>query len=74
MKTQQVSCRRRFLVHSRIPDISSDAVVAILVCSITPGLHDLRHTFAVHTLEAWVKRGKDINRMLPVLSGYMGTS
>ena len=40
--------------------------------SITPGLHDLRHTFAVHTLEAWVKRGKDINRMLPVLSGYMG--
>jgi len=40
--------------------------------SPTPGLHDLRHTFAVHCLEAWLREGKDLRQKLPVLSGYMG--
>lgn len=40
--------------------------------SRTPGMHDLRHTFAVHVLEAWVREGKDSRQKLPVLSGYMG--
>jgi integrase/recombinase XerD len=40
--------------------------------SPTPGIHDLRHTFAVHLLEAWVREGKDIRQKLPVLSRYMG--
>jgi integrase/recombinase XerD len=40
--------------------------------SPTPGMHDLRHTFAVHVLEAWVREGKDLRLKLPVLSGYMG--
>ena len=40
--------------------------------SPTPGIHDLRHTFAVHVLEAWVREGKDLRQKLPVLSGYMG--
>ena len=40
--------------------------------SPTPGLHDLRHTFAVHCLEAWLQDGKDLRQKLPVLSGYMG--
>jgi integrase/recombinase XerD len=38
----------------------------------TPGMHDLRHTFAVHCLEAWLREGKDIRQKLPILSGYMG--
>ena len=37
-----------------------------------PRLHDLRHTFAVHRLTAWLKRGADMNRMIPALSAYMG--
>lgn len=37
-----------------------------------PRLHDLRHTFAVHTLQKWVEAGKDLSAMLPVLSVYMG--
>lgn len=37
-----------------------------------PRLHDLRHTFAVHTLMKQVKEGKDIYCMLPVLSVFMG--
>jgi site-specific recombinase XerD len=40
--------------------------------SRTPGMYDLRHTFAVHCLGAWLRQGKDLRRMLPVLSGYMG--
>jgi integrase/recombinase XerD len=40
--------------------------------SPTPGMHDLRHTFAVHVLEAWVREGKDPRQKLPLLSGYMG--
>jgi integrase/recombinase XerD len=37
-----------------------------------PRLHDLRHTFAVHRIDAWIKHGTDLNRMLPALSVYMG--
>ena len=37
-----------------------------------PRMHDLRHSFAVHRLTAWIKRGADLNRMLPALSAYIG--
>jgi integrase len=37
-----------------------------------PRIHDLRHTFAVHRLTAWYKEGADVQRLLPVLSVYMG--
>lgn len=37
-----------------------------------PRLHDMRHTFAVHTLQQWVKSGEDLTAMLPVLSVFMG--
>lgn len=37
-----------------------------------PRLHDLRHTFAVHRLEAWINEGVDLNAKLPLLSAYLG--
>jgi integrase/recombinase XerD len=37
-----------------------------------PRLHDLRHTFAVHTLQKWVESGEDLTAMLPVLSEFLG--
>jgi integrase/recombinase XerD len=37
-----------------------------------PRLHDLRHTSAVHRLIAWYREGKDVQRLLPGLSVYMG--
>jgi integrase len=37
-----------------------------------PRLHDLRHTFAVHCLERWVREGKDLAVALPALSTYLG--
>ncbi len=37
-----------------------------------PRVHDLRHSFAVHTLKAAIDRQVDIHAMLPVLSTYLG--
>lgn len=37
-----------------------------------PRLHDLRHTFAVHTLKRAVDRRTDVNCALPILSTYLG--
>lgn len=37
-----------------------------------PRLHDLRHTFAVHTLMRQVKAGKDLYCLLPIISVFMG--
>ncbi|MFO1116573.1 MAG: tyrosine-type recombinase/integrase [Beijerinckiaceae bacterium] len=38
----------------------------------SPRLHDLRHSFAVHSLTAWYREGADVQRRLPLLSTYLG--
>jgi site-specific recombinase XerD len=37
-----------------------------------PRIHDLRATFAVHRLISWYREGADVQRMLPLLSTYLG--
>lgn len=37
-----------------------------------PRIHDFRHAFAVHRLEAWYRDGLDVQKMLPRLSTYLG--
>lgn len=37
-----------------------------------PRVHDVRHTFSVHTLQQAVKRGVDVYCALPILSTYLG--
>jgi integrase/recombinase XerD len=37
-----------------------------------PRLHDLRHSFAVHRLTSWYRQGKDVQKLLPQLSVYLG--
>jgi integrase len=37
-----------------------------------PRVHDLRHTFAVRNLLAWIRNGKDVDSEMPALSAYMG--
>lgn len=37
-----------------------------------PRLHDLRHSFAVHRLTAWYQAGADVQKLLPLLSTYLG--
>ncbi|MFE3281056.1 tyrosine-type recombinase/integrase [Nocardia sp. NPDC059239] len=40
--------------------------------AIHPRIHDLRHSFAVHTLVRWYRNGDDVAALLPRLSTYMG--
>ena len=37
-----------------------------------PRIHDLRHSFAVHTLAEAYRAGLDVERQVPVLSTYLG--
>jgi len=37
-----------------------------------PRLHDLRHTFAVHNLERWLKAKMNPMEKLPILADYLG--
>ena len=37
-----------------------------------PRVHDLRHTFAVNILTNWYRDNKDIQKLLPILSTYLG--
>jgi integrase/recombinase XerD len=37
-----------------------------------PRLHDMRATFAVHRLTTWYQQGADVQRLLPLLSTYLG--
>lgn len=37
-----------------------------------PRLHDLRHTACVHRLMSWYQEGRDVQRLLPHLSVYLG--
>lgn len=37
-----------------------------------PRLHDMRHRFATRTLVRWYAHGQDPQRLLPVLSAYLG--
>jgi integrase len=37
-----------------------------------PRPHDVRHSYAVHTLIDWYRAGEDVERKLPLLSTYLG--
>ena len=40
--------------------------------SYQPRMHDLRHTFAVHSIEQWTRDGLAHDKMVPMLATYMG--
>ena len=42
------------------------------VAHLSPSLHSLRHSFAVHRLEQWYREGVDVLSKLPFLSTYLG--
>jgi integrase/recombinase XerD len=43
-----------------------------LEASNGPRLHDFRHVFAIQTMLRWYRCGADVERLLPVLSSYLG--
>lgn len=42
------------------------------VVQLSPSLHSMRHSFAVHRLEQWYREGVDVLSKLPFLSTYLG--
>ena len=71
-----VSSRGNRLNHARI-----HLVFNVLSCQIGlrgkcdthgPRLHDFRHRFAMSTLISWYRSGQEPERLLPVLSTYLG--
>lgn len=53
----------RVLSQAQIPEISAGRGLR---------LHDLRHSFAVHRLLSWYRKGISVESKLPVLATYMG--
>ena len=62
--------------HRAVQDIGIQAPRKILGNMVFghPTPHSLRHSFAVNTLKAARERGQDPQKVLPVLSAYMGHS
>lgn len=46
--------------------------IGVRTPSCRPRIHDLRHSFAVHTLLRWHQAAADLDGRLPILSTYMG--
>lgn len=46
--------------------------VGVRTATVRPRIHDLRHSFAVRTLIAWLESGVDVDAMMPRLSTYLG--
>ena len=37
-----------------------------------PRAYDLRHTFAVHSIAHWNRKGVELDKLLPLLAAYLG--
>lgn len=65
--------RNKSSVSQQFKDtILADAGIPRKADNTGPRLHDLRHTFACHSLDRMIKSGKDAYCALPYLSTYMG--
>jgi integrase len=50
------------------------AGIGAQTAAVRPHIHDLRHSFAVHTLVDWYGNGEDVEARLPRLATYLGHS
>lgn len=70
-----VSLKRKRLLYAVVQDtfrqLIDTAGIGVGAPS-PPRLHDLRHTFAVHTLLRWYRAGEDVQAKMPSLSTYLG--
>jgi len=71
-----VSSRGNRLVHNTVYPTFHELVAQVgLVAGRSqrrPGVHHLRHSFAVSTLLRWYRDGHDVEARLPLLSTYLG--
>ena len=59
-------------IYSRFREVLADAGIPHGGRGAGPRLHDLRHTFACHSLMRASRSGSDVRSLLPVLSIYLG--
>lgn len=59
-------------VHRTFYRLSREIGLRLSTSSSGPRLHDFRHRFAVTTLVRWYRDGDQPERLLPVLSTYLG--
>jgi integrase/recombinase XerD len=48
------------------------SAAGVRTATVHPRIHDLRHSFAVHTLVEWQRSGVDINERISTLATYLG--
>ena len=62
----------RSVIYVKFKNLLKEASIVRAGYACGPRLHDLRHTFAVHSLEKMVAEGVDIYCSLPILCAYLG--
>ena len=72
-----IRCNRIKRSHSTITHFFKSHLIPLVSINrkkdkTGPRIHDLRHTFACHSLDKIIKEGKDAYCVLPSLSVYMG--
>lgn len=65
-------CYSPISIRTTFKKLMAQAEIPVLPTGRYPRIHDLRHTFAVHSLEQSIDNGMDPYCSLPVLSTYMG--
>lgn len=65
-------CIRYSVLCKIFQRLRSIAKLGPVAGSYQPRIYDLRHTFAVHSIAQWRRRGIPVDRMLPLLAAYMG--
>lgn len=58
--------------HVRDSFVELTTTLGLRTASVQPRIHDLRHSFAVHTLLDWYRAGIDVNGRMMMLSTYLG--
>jgi site-specific recombinase XerD len=70
VKRQRILRQTAELVYKRLREDAG--VCRSADARYQPRLHDLRHTFAVVRLVTWYREGKNVQRLLPHLTTYLG--
>jgi integrase len=59
-------------IQQKFARIVQHAGLAARSATCRPRIHDLRHSFAVHTMLDWYAQGPEVQPKLPLLSAYLG--
>jgi site-specific recombinase XerD len=70
IKNERILRQTAELVHKRLREEAG--VHRSTSARFQPRLHDFRHTFAVVRLVTWYREGKNVQRLLPHLTTYLG--